>query len=148
MVESLEPSLRRLREMPPVTYGRWPEVMPRSGVYLFSEGDRPLYVGRTRNLRGRLGRHCLPGATHRMASFAFRIARESTGRTVPTYTQKGSRGDLMKDPAFLEAFAAAKARIRAMDIRFVEEADPVRQTILEVYAAVALGTPYNDFDTH
>ena len=33
-------------------------------------------------------------------------------------------------------------------IRFVEENDPVRQALLEIYAAVALKTPYNDFDTH
>jgi hypothetical protein len=35
-----------------------------------------------------------------------------------------------------------------MDIRFVEEADPLRQTLLEVYVAVALQTPHNGFDTH
>jgi hypothetical protein len=35
-----------------------------------------------------------------------------------------------------------------MDIRFVEENDPLRQALLEIYAAVALCTPYNDFETH
>jgi hypothetical protein len=35
-----------------------------------------------------------------------------------------------------------------MDLRFVEESDPVRQTLLEVYVAVVLATPYNDFDNH
>ena len=35
-----------------------------------------------------------------------------------------------------------------MDLRFVDEADPIRQALLEIYVAVVLGTPYNDFDTH
>jgi hypothetical protein len=35
-----------------------------------------------------------------------------------------------------------------MHIRLVEEADPVRQTVLEIYVALALKTRYNDFDTH
>jgi hypothetical protein len=82
-----------------------------------------------------------------MAAFAFRLAREHTGR-VATYTTEGGRAALMKDPKFSAAFNAAKERIRAMDIRFVAEGDPLRQTLLEVYCAVALGTPYNDFDTH
>ena len=54
----------------------------------------------------------------------------------------------MRDPEFVRAFESAKARIRAMDVRFVEEIHPVRQCLLEVYVAVALGTHYNDFDTH
>ena len=33
-------------------------------------------------------------------------------------------------------------------IRFVEETDPVRQALLEIYVAAVLGTPYNDFDNH
>ena len=35
-----------------------------------------------------------------------------------------------------------------MDLRFVEEADPTRQALLEIYASVVLRTEYNDFDTH
>ena len=52
------------------------------------------------------------------------------------------------DTAFLAAFDAAKARIRAMELRYVEETDPVRQMLLEVYVAVVLKTPHNDFDNH
>ena len=81
-------------------------------------------------------------------AFAFRLAREATGQTKATYRPRGSRADLMRDPAFVRAFDDAKARIRAMDIRFVEETNPTRQCVLEVYVAVALRTPYNKFDTH
>ncbi len=84
-----------------------------------------------------------------MAAFAFRLAREATGNIKATYKKgKGSRAELMKNRKFAAAFRAAKERIGKMDVRFVEEADPVRQTLLEVYVAVALRARYNDFDTH
>lgn len=54
----------------------------------------------------------------------------------------------MHNPEFVKAFDAAKARIRDMSLRFVEESDPIRQALLEIYTAVVLDTPYNDFDTH
>jgi len=122
--------------------------MPQSGVYLFTEFDRHLYVGRSNDLRGRYGRHCRAGSTHREAAFAFRLARETTGNLKATYKEKGSRESLIQDPAFRLAFTSAKARIRAMQFRFVEETDQNRQALLEIYCAVVLGTPYNDFATH
>lgn len=123
--------------------------MPRKGVYLLSEYGSHLYVGRSNDIKQRIGRHSLPGATHRMAAFAFRLAREATGNLKPTYKKgSGSRQALMEDEVFVAAFDAAKARIRKMELRFVEEADPVRQALLEIYVAVVLSTPYNDFDNH
>jgi hypothetical protein len=49
---------------------------------------------------------------------------------------------------FKSAFDKAKKRITSMDIRFVEESDPTRQALLEIYTATVLKTPYNDFDNH
>ncbi|HRI76627.1 MAG TPA: hypothetical protein PLX33_06520 [Alphaproteobacteria bacterium] len=84
-----------------------------------------------------------------MAAFAFRLARQQTGNLKAAYKAgAGSRDGLMKEALFLDAFSRAKERIRAMDVRFVEEVDPTRQALLEIYTAVVLGTPYNDFDTH
>ena len=135
--------------MLPVKAFSIPNNIPKAGIYLFSEGERHLYVGRSNGIRGRIGRHCLPGATHRMAALAFRLARESTGNLIATYKKgPGSRSGLMEDAAFAEAFDRAKARIRQMDLRYVAEFDPIRQTLLEVYVAVTLDTPYNDFDNH
>ena len=54
----------------------------------------------------------------------------------------------MDNPAFANAFTSAKLRICNMELRYVEEADPVRQTLLEVYVAVVLDAKYNDFDNH
>jgi hypothetical protein len=57
----------------------WAKDAPSECIYLFSEGSRPLYVGRTRHLRQRLRQQSIPGAQHNQAVFAFRLAREKTG---------------------------------------------------------------------
>jgi hypothetical protein len=149
LVESLAPKLKALTDMPPLTNGNLPVGMPSSGVYLFSEPDsKHLYVGRSNDLRGRYGRHCRPGATHRQAAFAFRLARIATGHTEATYAQEGGRSWLIALPKFLEAFVAAKEFIRGLEYRYVEETDQNKQALLEIYAAIVLGTPHNDFGTH
>ena len=147
VIQSLEPSFRSLLEMAPVDPARVPRGIPLAGVYLFSEGGRHLYVGRSRNIRKRIAGHCRPSAKENTAALAFRMARRATG--IPaTYTREGSRSDLLKNAAFSSVFDAAKKRIRNMDLRFVEESDPLRQALLEIYVAVSLDTPYNDFDTY
>jgi hypothetical protein len=83
-----------------------------------------------------------------VAALAFRIAREETGNMVASYRPEGSREHLIQDPEFSGAFTRAKARIRDMEVRFVEEPDQLRQTVLEIYVTVALSTHFNDFDTH
>lgn len=122
--------------------------MPVRGIYLFSDGAKSLYVGRSNNIRRRIGLHCRPGSQHNQATFAFRMARLQTGRTEAAYTTSGSRGELIKDPVFSSIFAKCKGRIRQLDLRFVEEQDSTRQALLEIYVATALETPFNDFENH
>jgi hypothetical protein len=148
LVDRLEPKYRALMAMAPVRYSNLPRQMPERGVYLFSEGDQHLYVGRTNRIRQRLAGHCRPSSNHFSATFAFRLARQETGLLKAAYSPKGSRGDLVTDLTFGPAFVRAKARIADMDLRFVEEADPVCQALLEIYVAVTLKTPFNDFDNH
>ncbi len=80
-IESLHPSFEVLISSEPFQFASLPKVLPKAGVYLFSEGEHHLYVGRTNNIRKRLQQHC-------------------------------------------------------------------RQALLEMYVAVALAAPYNDFDNH
>ncbi len=149
LVETLAPKLERLLAMPSLAYGALPRAMPQSGVYLFTEAGRHLYVGRSNGLRGRYSGHCRAGATYRQAAFAFQLAREVTGRAQAAYRAGAeSRAGLMLDPAFTAAFVAAKERIRRMEYRYIEEANQNRQALLEIYCAVVLATPYNDFGTH
>jgi hypothetical protein len=144
-VERLEPMFQTLLSMPAYKLTTLPRQMPSAGVYLLSEGDQHLYVGRSRNIRRRLSNHC--SSDHRMAAFAFLLAREETGLLRATYTPEGSRAHLMTQPDFQAAFVRSSERIRNMDIRYVEESDPVRQALLEVYVAIALGTKFNKFET-
>jgi hypothetical protein len=100
-----------------------------------------------------LNYHCRPPSTllskDDQAVFAFLLAREKTNRTSPVYKKgEGNRSWLVQDPDFLAAFLEAKARVRAMDFRFVEQTDQTLQALLEIYTAVVLRTKYNDFANH
>lgn len=149
LIESLHPSLEALLEMKPVRYGSLPRSIPSQGVYLFSEGDRHLYVGRTNQMKKRFGQHCRASSQHNQAVFAFKHARIQTGQTKAAYRPgSSSRSGLINDPAFADAFSAAKSYVRQLDIRFVEECDQPRQALLEMYCAIALNCPYNDFGNH
>src|ERR1035437_9793644 len=137
-------SFERLTGMEPVTIATVPKDAPSECIYLFSEGSRPQYVGRTRHLRQRLRQHSIPASQHNQAVFAFRLTRESTGTLVASYTAKGSRAALCADAEFGAVFTPAKQRVRSMDVRYVEETDPLRQALLEIYVSIILKTPYND----
>jgi predicted GIY-YIG superfamily endonuclease len=147
-VEALHPSFECLIRMVPLQMSKLPAKLPEKCIYLLSEGQNHLYVGRTRRLRKRLREHSVAGAQHNQAVFAFKLAREMTGRIAAAYSASGSRAALCAESEFSEAFKQAKTRVRNMDLRFVEEAEPTRQALLEIYASVVLRTKYNDFDTH
>lgn len=127
-------------------------AVPRSlagkpGVYLFSENGVPLYVGRTDDLCKRLANH--RHRSHSTATFAFLLARHETGIREASYQSSGSRADLLKNnEGFSAAFDRARERIANMDVKAVEEADPLRQALLEIYAAFVSGARYNDFQNH
>jgi hypothetical protein len=124
-------------------------AMPKQGAYLFTENGNHLYIGRSNTIRARYGRDCNPGATHRIAAFAFKLAREATGKMTASYKSgEDSRKGLMLNPEFRAAFEAAKTRIRQMDFRFVEETDQNAPALLEIYCTLALNARYNDFNTH
>ena len=144
-VEQLHTSFEALLAMQPVKLERLPRLIPKSGVYLFSEGSAHLYVGRSKRMRDRLRYHCGSAID---APFAFKLARYQTGHLKASYAASGSRKSLLADALFVEAFQAGKDRVRRMDIRFVGEPDPVRQALLEIYVTIVLRAPFNDFDTH
>lgn len=144
LADGLHPSFIRLTECAPHTGNvRLPLETPRCGVYLFSEGSEHLYVGRTDRLRDRHREHWSGRAND--APFAFKLARHATGSL-----QKGgpTRKALEADPIFAAAFSAAKKRVAMMSFRWVEEADPNLQCLLEIYATVVLEARYNDFMNH
>lgn len=52
---------------------------------------------------------------------------------------------MFTEEEYLVEILRAKARIAQMDVQFIEERDSVRRTLLEIYTAVTLATPYNQF---
>jgi hypothetical protein len=150
LISPLPDLLLRLLDLPAVPMSKLPPPgqIPKSGIYWLTEGDRSIYVGRSRRIRERLMEHTRPSSGHNQASFAFRLARRAMNCPDASYTSAGSRSDLLTRPDFLAAFNLAKDRIRAMQVRFVEEKDPVRQCLLEVYVAISVRAEHNDFDSH
>lgn len=144
----LDSLLDRLLRCEPMQVNRLPKWVAGPGIYVFTESQLHVYVGRTNDLRKRLQQHQRNGSQHNAAPFAFRLARESTGLQRATYRTEGSRAQIGSDPRFVEAFSAAKARIRQMDVRAVRVDDPVTQALFEVYASVAVDARYNTFDNH
>lgn len=148
IIADLHERLEVLIAPPSFRYATMPRQLPESVVYLFSEDGRPLYVGRSNRFRQRLGNHCRASSGPNQSAFAFRLAREEAGFVEAKYTGENTRSGLMKKPEFQAGFGRAKARLNRMDIRFVAEPDQVKQALLEVYCAVALETPHNEFGTH
>jgi hypothetical protein len=148
LTETLHDKYLALIRMPPVRLvdypNRRPPNIPQSGIYLFSEGDKNLYVGRSRVVPQRVRSHVRKSSGHNAASFAILLARKKTGMVTGGHT----RDELIDEPTFKTAFKDAKKQIERMDLRYVEEDRPLRQCLLEVYAAVVARTEFNDFDTH
>jgi hypothetical protein len=147
VVDGLHAQLDALLRCPPIRSGAFIGPVAKSGVYLFTENGRHLYVGRSNDIRKRYQLHCTPGATHNQASFAFRLAREMTGKRTVYKKGPDNRSQLVADPAFAQAFVEAKRRIREMEYRWVEEGDQTRQAMLEIYCSTVLKAPYNSFKT-
>lgn len=145
LTEQLDAKYRELIAMTPFVAEDVPDNTPVGGIYLFSENDVPLYAGRTkRRICVRIRNHF---GTAPDCPFAWLLAREVTGFR-PSYRREGSRTDLLSRPDFVRVYREQKDRIRKMHVRFVGEADPLRQTLLEVYTAVVARAKHNDFDTH
>lgn len=148
ILDQMNPLLEQLLGCEPHQRGVRPAAPERPGVYLFTEGGKPIYVGQTRNFRRRWGEHTRPSSPENSAPFAFNIARQEA--TLNQLDATGPRKVVSKLPDFVELFEAAKRRVRAMEFRFVEIEDPPLRTIFEVYASLALGThgEFNVFETH
>lgn len=145
LIAGLPASLEALLACPPHTGGGpLPMGTPDRAVYLFSEGDRYFSVGRTNRLRNRYREHCRQ--RHNDAPFAFKLARIESGHL----KAKGglSRSALECDEVFAAEFLKAKERVKRMEFRWVEEVDPNRQCLLEIYATLSLKALHNDFENH
>ena len=120
--------------MAPVTIATLPRDAPSACVYLFSENGRSfLRRSGPRNLRQRLRQHSIPSSQHNQAVFAFRLAREATGRLIAAYsgvgrraaTCDGRRGDSAGVLRATPSVGSGQCRLG-----YVDETDPLRQALL------------------
>ena len=130
--------------------------LPERGIYVFYEGGKPIYVGRTNRMKRRVREHGSQSAT-KAATFAYLVAkRELEVKGVAPEAKPGkpssriTKADVDKYPGII---SAARERVGKMQFRVVEITDPIEQTLFEVYAAVQLRTTreqggYNDFENH
>jgi hypothetical protein len=133
-----------------------PELMTRlaplgqrdgAGIYVMMENGKPVYVGRTRRVRGRMRSHCRP--TSKGNAFAFRLARAARGNLKATYKKgDGSRTHLRADTAFAAALVDACDRISRMDVHFVEISCPILRYLFELHYALEHELSLDEFDTH
>ena len=122
-----------------------PSLPTDKGIYVFYEGEMPMYVGRSDRLRNRLHEHGRPSSDSNSASFAFNIAKreqlledlkeiERSGtQDIPESIRERyeSRSKLEGDPEFTSRFNKSKRRVRNMSIRVVEVQDAIEQAILD-----------------
>ena len=118
-----------------------------AGIYVLYEDDKPIYVGRSDRLKERLLEHGQPSNGRETATLAFRIAKVDFQEKHPD-ASFSSMGDLASRLDFVPLFGAAKSRVKKMGVRAVAIQDPIEQTIFEIYAHLALKTPYNSFENH
>ncbi|MBG1231250.1 GIY-YIG nuclease family protein [Aestuariivirga litoralis] len=138
--------LAALKKGAAVSFERARNELPNSpGVYVFFQGDRPIYVGRARDLRKRIRQHV--NGTASGSTFAFLLARNTTGRKV-TYTTVGSRTDLLRnDLEFKKAFDESIQKILQMTIKFHVIEDDNLQYFFEFLCSLELETEHNKFRT-
>ncbi len=121
--------------------------VPERGIYVFYDRGTPIYVGRSNRLRQRLLEHGRPSSRHNSATFAFNLAIDAAHHSRIDVEGK-TRTELENDISFANEYTEQKKRVAAMQVRVVEVNDAIEQTLFEVYAALALRTPHNDFETH
>ena len=143
-VDRMEPIFDQLMacELKPITPRSW--IPKRPGVYALFDDRGAVYVGRSKNLHRRVGNHT--AGRPLQSSFAFKLAREQTGLAT-NYKTDRSKAYLSQDAAFMAAFRSRVEWIKQLSARYVIIEDDVEQHLFEVYAALALKTPYNEFKT-
>lgn len=151
-IDGFPAKLEELKRSKLVTINDSKTIPKDRGIYVFYESDKPVYTGRSNNLRERLQTHSRKCASHHQASFAFLRARKNFREKVPDQRSKvtsAPRSTLESDPKFKKLFVKAKEEVGKMGIRYVIVDDQIEQTLFEVYVAMALDTlEMNSFDNH
>ena len=146
LVAKMPELLKVLESQPFLTRDNLGDI-PEKGVYVFYENGKPLYVGRSNRLKGRIQEHGRPSSDHYSATLAFSMAKEEV-KYKRNEHRLVTRNELEKAPGFEKAFFLARKQVAEMQVKAVEIEDQITQALFEIYAALTLNTQYNDFSTH
>ncbi len=140
-VNRMKPLMDELTESEERSWDQYSDA-PHTGVYVFYEKGKPIYVGRSRNLRRRIREHGAASSERYSATFAFKLLRQKLS------DPKGKAADIERDHK--EEYHQQRERVRMMTFRAVSITNQLEQTLFEVYAIIEMGTApqYNDFETH
>lgn len=145
LLAQMDPLLVKLKACPPETFATR-KKLPDRGVYVFYDGEKALYVGRSNQIWKRIGTHGREGASQEQASFAFRLLAKNYNLTVGHGTG-ANRSQVAK--RYAAEFREQKRRVRSMTVRAVAVTDDTKSYFFEAYAILALGTTeFNKFEPH
>jgi ketopantoate reductase len=119
-----------------------------------------MYVGRTNSLIRRLQMHGRGNPYSAALTMAmvkemyFRIWHPNHTDTpmndlwaIPAFYNMQTN-QVMQNPDFQNVFGVAREQVENMEMQVVQIENQHEQAMFEIYAHVALGTPYNSFRTH
>ena len=124
------------------------ELPKYAGIYVFYEQDKPIYVGRTDNIRKRIQEHTSKGSRIGSAALAFNLAKNDFEKEVGKLKLK--RNELNDNDKFKELFSKRKNYLFTCRFKCIELEHDILQTICEPFFAFKLGTyPINNtFENH
>ena len=145
VLAQMEPLLCQLGDCDEETFATR-RNLPNRGVYVFYEGGRPLYVGRSNQIWKRIQTHGRRGANNGQANFAFRLLAQKYNLDIG-HNAPADRNQVARD--YAEEFRAQKGRVRNMTNKAVGIADDTVSYFFEAYAILALNTTeFNRFEPH
>ncbi len=112
------------------------------GIYIFFDGKEPQYVGISRFVVARLQGH-VKGKSHHISSLAYRLALIEFEK-INGEPFRGKRKDL----DFGKYIGPTQEKLKEMKVALLPILSDVEMYLFEVYCAMKLNTPYNDFRTH
>jgi len=119
----------------------------KTGIYIFYENEKPIYVGRGRNLRNRIMQHSRPSVQD--SPLAYKLTAEELNHTTSYVAGKG-RASLKKHKKFASTFKNMKLRVSEMKVRAIvlnDDEKGILSHTFEAYVVCALKTKYNSFLT-
>lgn len=145
ILTQMEPLLAKLKTCRSETFVTRKKLTDQ-GVYVFYEGEKALYVGRSNQIHKRIQIHGTESAPPGKASFAFRLLAKKCNFEIGNRTGT-DRSQKAKEHA--GEFRKQKQRVRRMQVRAVAVPDVNESYFFEAYAILALGTTkFNKFEPH